>query len=91
MKKEKEIKESVGIDVSKLTLDVFIHTKRIHKQFLNNQKGFESLIKWVKQETKNTNEVINRMHRMSNRIKDRKAFHDVFSTILATSLKWYSC
>jgi transposase len=58
MKKEKEIKESVGIDVSKLTLDVFIHTKRIHKQFLNNQKGFESLIKWVKQETKNTNEVI---------------------------------
>lgn len=58
MKKEKEIKESVGIDVSKLTLDVFIYTKRIHKQFLNNKKGFEGLLKWVKQETKNTEEVI---------------------------------
>ena len=49
MKKEKEIKESVGIDVSKLTLDVFIYTKQIHKQFLNNKKGFESLFNWVKQ------------------------------------------
>lgn len=58
MKKEKEIKESVGIDVSKLTLDVFIYTKQIHKQFLNNKKGFESLFNWVKQESKNTEEVI---------------------------------
>ncbi len=58
MKKEREIKESVGIDVSKLTLDVFIYTKQIHKQFLNNKKGFESLINWIKQETKNTEEVI---------------------------------
>lgn len=58
MKKEKEIKESVGIDVSKLTLDVFIHTKGVHKQFLNNKKGFEDLMKWVKQEAKNTEEVI---------------------------------
>ncbi len=55
---KKEIKESVGIDVSKLTLDVFIHTKRIHKQFLNNKKGFEGLMKWVKQETKCPEDII---------------------------------
>lgn len=48
---KKEIKESVGIDVSKLTLDVFIHTRRDHKQFLNNKKGFESMLKWVNQVT----------------------------------------
>lgn len=58
MKKEKDIKESVGIDVSKLTLDVFIYTKQVHKQFLNTKKGFESLFNWVKQETKNTEELI---------------------------------
>lgn len=55
---KKEIKESVGIDVSKLTLDAFIHTKRIHKQFLNNKKGFEGLMKWVKQEAKDLQGVI---------------------------------
>jgi transposase len=58
MKKEKEMKESVGIDISKLTLDVFIYTKRLHKQFQNNKKGFESLKKWVKGETKSLEEVI---------------------------------
>lgn len=50
MKKEREIKESIGIDVSKATLDVFIHTKRLHKQFLNNRKGFVLMLKWVKSE-----------------------------------------
>jgi len=58
MKKEKEMKESVGIDISKLTLDVFIYTKRLHKQFQNNKKGFESLKKWVKGETEIIEEVI---------------------------------
>lgn len=58
MKKGKEIKESVGIDVSKLTLDVFIYTKRIHKQFLNSKKGFIALLKWVMQETGDTKAVI---------------------------------
>ena len=50
MKKVKEIKESIGIDVSKATLDVFIHTKRLHKQFLNNRKGFALMLKWVNNE-----------------------------------------
>jgi transposase len=58
MKKEKEFTESVGIDVSKLTLDAFIHTKGSHKQFSNNGKGFESLKLWVKHEVRNLDEVI---------------------------------
>lgn len=50
MKKVKEITESIGIDVSKATLDVYIHTKQLHKQFLNNKKGFTELLKWVVKE-----------------------------------------
>jgi len=58
MKKVKEITESIGIDVSKATLDVFIHTKRLHKQFLNNKKGFAELLKWVKNEVSKIEETI---------------------------------
>jgi len=47
MNNVEEIKESIGIDVSKATLDVFIHTKRLHKQFANCKKGFLALLKWV--------------------------------------------
>ena len=58
LKKVKEITESIGIDVSKATLDVFIHTKRLHKQFLNNKKGFAELLKWVKNEVSKIEETI---------------------------------
>lgn len=58
MKKLKEITESIGIDVSKATLDLFIHTKQLHKQFLNNKKGFAELLKWVKKEVNNLEETI---------------------------------
>ena len=58
MKKVKEITESIGIDVSKVTLDVFIHTKQLHKQFLNNKKGFAELLKWVSKEKVNIEETI---------------------------------
>jgi transposase len=58
MKKVKEITESIGIDVSKATLDVFIHTKQLHKQFLNNKKGFVELLKWVAKEKVNVEETI---------------------------------
>jgi transposase len=58
MKKVKEITESIGIDVSKATLDVFIHTKQLHKQFLNNRKGFTELLKWVAKEKVNAEETI---------------------------------
>jgi hypothetical protein len=36
----KQFKESIGIDVSKVTLDVFIYNKKLHRQFANNRKGF---------------------------------------------------
>jgi transposase len=38
--------EIVGIDVSKLTLDVWLHKKQQHKSFSNNEKGFKQLVKW---------------------------------------------
>jgi transposase len=46
----KQLGESVGIDVSKLTLDVFLYNKKIHRQFTNNSKGFVSMQKWIKSE-----------------------------------------
>lgn len=61
MEKSKEVNrfvESVGIDVSKLTLDVFIYNKNKHSQFVNSQKGFESMQKWIKSETGDLKEVI---------------------------------
>lgn len=50
MQKTNEIKhfvESAGIDVSKLTLDVFLYNKKQHRQFANSQSGFELLQKWI--------------------------------------------
>jgi len=44
---KKEIKEMVGIDVSKLTLDVWLHKKQNHKTFSNNEKGFKQMVKWI--------------------------------------------
>ena len=57
-KKEKVFIESVGIDVSKLTLDVFIYNKKQHRQFANSHKGFMAIEKWVKEEVGNLQEVI---------------------------------
>ena len=53
MEKIKEVKlfiESVGIDVSKLTLDVFLYNKKLHYQFANTPKGFIGMQKWIKSE-----------------------------------------
>lgn len=47
-----KITEVVGIDVSKKTLDVAIHTLHQHKKFENTRKGFISIISWVKKLTK---------------------------------------
>lgn len=49
-----EFKIYVGIDVSKLTLDVFIREKLAHKQFKNDKNGFESLLKWLEKQTAST-------------------------------------
>ncbi len=45
------VKVFVGVDVSKLTLDVFIREKQIHRQFKNERSGFVSLIQWLEKQT----------------------------------------
>lgn len=45
-------KETVGIDISKKTIDVLLHVCSEYKQFDNNKSGFNALIKWIKQTTK---------------------------------------
>jgi transposase len=39
--------ETIGIDVSKPFVDVFIFTRKKHKRFKNNNKGFKEMILWV--------------------------------------------
>ncbi len=43
-----KIKQTIGIDISKLTFDVCIHSNQMHKVFKNSKEGFKQLIKWVK-------------------------------------------
>lgn len=45
----KEINESVGIDVSKDTLDAHIYGKKVSAKFSNNQAGYKRLINWAKE------------------------------------------
>lgn len=57
--KEKRIViESIGIDVSKLTLDVFLYNKKNHRQFSNSIKGFAAMQKWIKSEVGDLNQII---------------------------------
>ena len=42
----------VGIDVSKLTLDIFIRETKSHKKFKNNSDGFEQFVQWLEKHTK---------------------------------------
>lgn len=42
-----KIKQTIGIDISKLTFDVRIHSNQFYQAFNNNLKGFKKLIKWV--------------------------------------------
>lgn len=44
----KRVKETVGIDVSKLTLDVHLHKASLHQQFANDTAGFKKILAWVK-------------------------------------------
>jgi transposase len=45
-------KDYVGIDVSKLTLDVFIWNTRTHRQFKNDQSGFILLVQWTEKQAR---------------------------------------
>ena len=44
-----KFKQTIGIDVSKETLDVFIHSVKKHKCFKNEPQGFNSIIRWVEE------------------------------------------
>ena len=44
-------KDYVGIDVSKLTLDVFILNVKVHKRFRNDSSGFNMLEQWLLKQT----------------------------------------
>jgi len=43
----KNVKQTIGIDVTKLTLDVYIKTEKVHHQFSNDSKGCKQLINWL--------------------------------------------
>ncbi len=45
-------KETIGIDVSKSTIDVRLHCKNLINEFANNQSGYKRLIQWVLSSTK---------------------------------------
>jgi len=42
-----KINETIGIDISKLTFDVRIHSNQAFKVFDNSKKGFKMMIQWV--------------------------------------------
>tara|TARA_R110000868_G_scaffold178563_4_gene418310 strand:- start:765 stop:947 length:183 start_codon:yes stop_codon:yes gene_type:complete len=43
-----KIKEIIGIDVSKKTIDVVIHTEQLHRRFANNSsKDINEMVEWV--------------------------------------------
>ncbi|MEM8927774.1 MAG: IS110 family transposase [Bacteroidota bacterium] len=42
-----KIKETIGIDVSKATLDAHIHSNKYKGTFENSKKGFAMLVKWA--------------------------------------------
>jgi transposase len=47
-----EFKETVGIDVSKLTIDVKLHISQAYQSFENNNVGLNRMISWVFKNTK---------------------------------------
>lgn len=46
-----KIKEALGIDVSKKTIDVLLHRKGDYHQFDNTVKGYKALLVWMKRQT----------------------------------------
>jgi transposase len=54
----KKVIETIGIDVSKLTLDLYVRTTKVHKQFSNDLKGFKQMISWSKKQNINLEETL---------------------------------
>jgi len=48
----KNILETLGIDLSKSTLDAYLHLSGLHKQFENNKKGFQAMLTWARKAAK---------------------------------------
>lgn len=46
----KKVDDSVGIDVSKLTIDVHIYNLKIHSVFANKKSGFIEMEKWIRKQ-----------------------------------------
>lgn len=46
--------EFIGIDVSKLTIDVWLYHAKKHMQFDNTEKGFKAMLAWIRKTTKTT-------------------------------------
>lgn len=46
-----KIKETVGIDISKLTFDARVHTTQVFKSFSNDTRGYQKLISWAYKNT----------------------------------------
>jgi len=46
-----KIEETLGIDVSKKTIDVRLHNQGGYRQFENKNKGFRALLVWMKKQT----------------------------------------
>ncbi len=42
-----KFKDSIGIDISKKTIDVVLFSAKASKQFTNDNKGFRELLKWI--------------------------------------------
>lgn len=48
----KKLIESLGIDVSKMTLDAYLYVANMHRQFENNESGFKQMIAWAQEKGK---------------------------------------
>lgn len=54
----KNLTQTIGIDVSKLTLDIYVRTTSVHKQFSNDNKGFKQLITWLSKQKVNLDQTL---------------------------------
>ena len=54
----KKVTETIGIDVSKLTLDLYVRTTKVHKQFSNDLKGFKQIVNWTSKQKINLEETL---------------------------------
>lgn len=48
----KKITETLGIDLSKVTLDAYLHCSKAYQQFENTEKGYKAMLTWARKEGK---------------------------------------